>query len=173
MPTLLTRPLTVAALVSLLVGATATAAGAHGGEGSTPASELVRIAIAILEVHPAPDAAVDDKIHDAEDAEDQSEVRIDLVRQAGEALDRGDVATTKRLLEESVGGCPDNDVLDVADQSQRPPCVAPTHALALARRSVGGTSEVVLLIVAALFAIAGLGIIRHPFLRARHAGGDR
>ena len=53
----------------LLLGVAATAAAAHGGESSS-AEELVLTAIAILEVHPVPDAAVDDKILDAQEAKD-------------------------------------------------------------------------------------------------------
>jgi hypothetical protein len=166
------RPLVVVASVLVLLGVTATPAVAHGGESSS-AEELVLTAIAVLEVHPVPGAAVDDKIRDAQDAKDRSGVKMDLVRQAGGALVRGDVAATKRLLEQSVGACPDSDILYVNDQSEKPPCVAPTQALALARHSVGGTSEVVLLIVAGAFALAGFAIIRQPRLRVHRAGGVR
>ena len=161
------RPLAVVALVFGLLAVSATAAGAHGDEENTPASDLVRIAIAVLEVHPAPGAAVEDKIIDAQEATDKSDVDIALVKQAGEALARGDIAATKRLLEQSLGECPDADVLFVSDQSPKPPCVAPAHALAVARKSVGGTSEVIILIIAALLAIAGLVVLRNPFVR-RH-----
>jgi hypothetical protein len=148
-----------------LLGVTATAASAHGDEKNKPSADLVRIAIAILEVHPMPNAAVDDKIHDAEDAMDQSDVKMNLVKQAGQALDKGDVVATKRLLEESIGECPDNDILYVSDQSPKPPCVAPAHALAVSRKSVGGTSEVVILLIAGVLLLAGILVIRHPYVR--------
>lgn len=166
------RPVAVLASALLILGGTATAAGAHGGDSSS-AEELVLTAIAILEVHPALSAAVDDKIIDAQKAKDPSGVKMTLVRQAGTALERGDIAETKRLLEQSVGACPDNDILNVSDQSPKPPCVPPAHSLALARHSVGGTSELVLLILAGVLALAGLAIIRLPHLRARRAGSTR
>lgn len=152
-----------ASLVALT--ALAVPAGAHGEDLSTSAADLVRTAIAILEVHPSPSAGADDKIHDALDATDQAEVKVALVRQAAEALDKGDVARTQRLLESSIGECPDSDVLYVADQSPKPPCVAPVHALAVSRKSIGGTSEAIILAVAALLVIAGVLVIRHPFVR--------
>jgi hypothetical protein len=155
----------VVALAFGLLAVGATPAGAHGDEKNKPASDLVRIAIAVLEVHPAPDAAVEDKILDAQKAEDKSGVDIALVKQAGEALARGDMALTKRLLEKSLGECPDPDVLYVSDQPPKPPCIAPAHSLAEPRRSVGGTSEVIILIIAAVLAVAGLAVIRHPFVR--------
>jgi hypothetical protein len=156
---------TVLAVASWLVGVTASAASAHGDEKNKPSADLVRIAIAVLEVHPMPNAAVADKIHDAQDAMDQSDVKMDLVKQAGAALDKGDVVTTKRLLEASIGECPDNDVLYVSDQSPKPPCVAPAHALAVSRTAVGGTSEVLIVIIAVILFVAGLLVIRHPFVR--------
>ena len=159
------RALAALLLVSFGVGAGATAASAHGAEGNISAADLVRTAIAVLEVHPAPSAAVDDKIHDALDAKDQRDVDVALVTQAGEALDAGEVASAKALLERSIGECPDNDVLFVSDQSPTPPCVAPRHALAVARRSIGGTGEVVVLIIAALLVLAGVAVIRHPYVR--------
>ena len=159
------RPLAVVALVFGLLAVSATAASAHGDEENKPASDLVRIAIAVLEVHPAPGAAVEDKIIDAQAATDKSGVDIALVKQAAAALARGDVAATKRLLERSLGECPDADVLFVSDQSPKPPCVAPAHALEVARQSVGGTSEVIILVIAALLAIAGLVVVRNPLGR--------
>jgi hypothetical protein len=163
------RLLAVLVSVLLLLGGTASAAAAHGGESSS-AEELVLTAIAVLEVHPAPSAAVYDKILDAQEAKDASGVTMALVRQAGTALERGDITATKQLLEQSVGACPDNDILNVSDQPQKPPCVPPPHSLAIGRRSVGGTSEIVLLIIAGVLALAGLAIIRQPHLRSRRAG---
>jgi hypothetical protein len=125
----------------------------------------VRIAIAVLEVHPSPTAAGADKIHDAEDATDQRHVKMDLVKRAGTALENDDVATTKRLSEASIGECPDSDILYVNDQSPKPPCVAPAHALAVSRKAVGGTSEVVTLIIAVILVLAGMLVIRHPYVR--------
>jgi hypothetical protein len=116
-------------------------------------------------VHPAPEAAVEDKVVDAQEAEDRSGVRLALVKRAGEALDRHDVPQTIRLLEQSIGACPDADLLYVNDAPSRPPCAAPAHAFAIDRRAVGGTSEVVLLAVAAAVAILGIAVIRHPFVR--------
>ena len=116
---------------------------------------------------------MEDKIVDAQESDDKGDVRLDLVRRAGDALERGDVAVTKRLLEQSIGGCPDSEVLYVNDQSARPPCFAPAAALALSRSPVGGTQEVVLLIVAALLALVGVAIVRHPFVRTVRAGDDR
>src|SRR5438046_1656776 len=112
------RFLVVVASGLVLLGVAAMPAVAHGGESSS-AEELVLTAIAVLEVHPVPAAAVDDKIRDAQEAEDPSGVKVDLVRQARAALVRGDIAGTKRLLERSVGACPDSDILYVSDQSEK------------------------------------------------------
>ncbi len=158
----------------LVVGAvSATPAFAHGGATSESASEIVLEAIAILEVHPGPSAAVDDKVRDALAAEDQSGVQASFVRSAGSALARGDIAATRRLLEQAVGACPDADILYVADQRARPPCVAPAHAFTLSRRSVGGTSEVVILVIAGILAVGGVAIIRHPRVRTQAERGVR
>ena len=153
------------ALALVLVGATAGAAYGHGDEAGTSASELVQTAIAILEVHPAPAAAVADKIADAQAAEDQSGVDIALVKQAGEVLDRGDVAKAKALLERSVGVCPDADILYVSDQAAKPPCTVSVHELSQPRKAVGGTSEVVILVVAGILALLGVLTVTHPYVR--------
>jgi hypothetical protein len=166
----LVRSIVVLGSAVALFGATASAAGAHEGEAGIPSRELVQVAIAILEVHPVPEAAVEDKIADAQESEDQSGVKIALVKEAGEALERRDVAATKRLLEQSIGECPDADVLYVSDQPVRPPCVVSVHELAVSRRSVGGTSEVVLLVIAAVLSLAGVTVIRHPFVRKGRGG---
>jgi hypothetical protein len=163
----LARWVVILGLVIAYVGATATTASAHGDEKNKPSADLVRIAIAILEVHPSPSAAVDDKIHDAEVATDKADVKLALVQQAKAALERGDVAATKSLLEQSIGECPDPDVLYVSDQSPKPPCIAPAHSLAVARKAVGGASEIVILIIAAALALGGIVVIRHPFVRRR------
>jgi hypothetical protein len=164
------RAFAVVTIAFMIVGSSGTVAGAHGDEKNTPAADLVRIAIAILEVHPAPGPAVEDKIHDAQEATDQRHVDLQLVKQAGDALATGDIPTTKSLLEASIGGCPDDDVLYVSDQSPRPPCVAPAHALAVSRSSIGGTSEVIILILAGVLAIGGFAVIRHPFVRGHRRG---
>lgn len=165
------RSLGVIALVLVASVAPASPAFAHGGEADLSASELLLEAMAILEVHPAPSAAVEDKINDAMNAKDQKEVRVALLRPALTALGRGDVAVTKRLLEQAVGACPDADILYITDQRARPPCVAPAHAVTIARRSVGGTSEVVILVVAAVLLLAGVAIIRHPRVRMQSERG--
>ena len=148
-----------------LVAATGPAAYAHGGEAGVSASELVLTALAVLEVHPAPAAAVEDKIADAQEAEDQEGVDIALVKQAGEALDRGDIAQTRALLERSVGECPDADILYVSDQPEKPPCTVSAHELTQPRKAVGGTSEIVILVVAAILAAIGMLITTHPYVR--------
>jgi hypothetical protein len=164
-PTTFGRAVGMVAVALGLVAVMAVPASAHGGE-SDSAEELVLTAIAILEVHPTPGAAVEDKINDAQEAKDLSGVRMNLVRAAGDTLHLGDVATTKRLLEQSVGACPDADILYVSDQDAKPPCVAPAHSGVIDRRALGGTTEVVLLIVAGLLALAGVAIVRHPRVRS-------
>ena len=146
---------------------------AHGGEADLTASELLLEAMAILEVHPAPSVAVEDKINDALDAKDQKAVRMELLRPALTALGRGEIAATRRLLEQAVGACPDADILYITDQRARPPCVAPAHAVTVARRSVGGTSEVVILVLAAVLFLVGVTIVRHPRIRMRSERGAR
>ena len=166
------RAATAAVMVIGLVGVMAMPASAHGGE-SNSAEELVLTAIAILEVHPTPGAAVEDKVNDAQEAKDPSGVRLNLVRAAGDALHRGDVVATKRLLEQAVGACPDEDILYVSDQNAKPPCVAPAHSGVIDRRAVGGTSEIVLLVVAGLFALAGVAIVRYPRVRTSQGAASR
>lgn len=164
------------ALVALALVASAafpTAAFAHGGATNASASELLLEAIAILEVHPAPSVAVEDKINDALAAKDQQAVRVKLLRPALGALGRGQVAATQRLLEQAVGACPDADILYVSDQRARPPCVAPAHAVAVADRSVGGASEVAILVIAAGLFLVGWAIIRHPKVRMSQPRGTR
>ena len=153
------------ALALTIVAGTGAVASAHGGEGGVSASELVLTALAVLEVHPAPAAAVEDKIADAQEAENKSGVDLALVEQAGEALDRGDVARAKTLLERSVGECPDADILYVSDQPDAPPCTVSAHELSQTRKAVGGTSEIAILVVAATLAFVGIVIIRHPYVR--------
>ena len=160
------------AIALCLVVTVAGSASAHSGE-SASAEELVLTAIAILEVHPTPGAAVEDKINDAQVATDPSGVRMRLVRAAGDALHRGDIVDTKRLLDQSVGACPDNDILYVSDQNTKPPCVPPAHSGVIDRRPVGGTSEIVLLIVAGLLALTGAAIVRHPRVRASEKAASR
>lgn len=152
-------------MLGLLTSLSGTAnAGAHGGEAEGSASELVLQALAVLEVHPAPAAAVTDKLQEALDASDQQGVRRERLVAAGQALERGDIRGTKEQLEAAVGECPDADILYVSRQPARPPCTVASSALVHPRRAIGGTAEVVILVIAAGLALAGVAIVRHRYV---------
>lgn len=79
------------------------AALAHGADGSDMSLVLVRQAIAYIVNTPGNMDATTDKINDATEAEDQSEVKIPLVEQAKQTLDSGDMHKVRALLEQAIG----------------------------------------------------------------------
>ena len=88
-------------LVTMLAGPRPAAADEPGE--STVASELVRQAIALIVNTPGDMEAIEDKIGDALEVDDQEGVDVALVRQAAEALEAGDLHEARSLLEGSIG----------------------------------------------------------------------
>ena len=88
-----------------LVVAASPAAG-HEDEKATKASTLVRQAIALIVNTPDDTMAIEDKINDAVESDDPEGVEIDLVRQAKDALDAGDIHRVRALLEVAIGAQP-------------------------------------------------------------------
>lgn len=98
--------------VVLLAGARPVNADEPGE--STVASELVRQAIALIVNTPDDMETIEDKVGDALEVANQVGVDIDLVRQAGDALEQGDLHTARALLERSIGARPHLGATDVA-----------------------------------------------------------
>ena len=154
------------ALVSL-----ASPAMAHEGEESIPAITNVQEGIAILAEHPGsfPTAEVIDhamdKVGDALESEDTSGVLLDLVQQAKDALDAGNIDEALTLLERSIGACPGAPVIEPENAPRTPPplsspCPSVAHIQALDRSPIGGAKEPVLIAVGAVLILAGLGLAR-------------
>lgn len=106
------RVLLAAVLMTVPAGAGSAAADEPGE--STVASELVRQAIALIVNSPGNMAAIEDKVGDALEVEDQQGVDIALVRRAVEALDAEDLHGARTLLERSIGARPHLGSTDVA-----------------------------------------------------------
>ena len=103
----------VAAVLIMVVSGMSPAAADEPGE-STVASELVRQAIALIVSTPGNMEAIEDKIGDALEVEDQEGVDIALVRRAAEALEDEDLHEARALLERSIGARPHLGATDVA-----------------------------------------------------------
>lgn len=114
---LLLAALTTAALVGAVP-----AAADEPGE-STVAHHLVREAIALIVNTPGDMDAVQEKVRDALEVENQEGVDIALVRQADEALAAGDMHEARALLERSIGARPHmgaSDVAPIGEVSEHP-----------------------------------------------------
>ena len=105
--------LVVVAVLITVLSAVSPAAADEPGE-STVASELVRQAIALIVSTPGSMEAIEDKVGDALEVENQEGVDIALVRRAAEALETGDLHETRALLERSIGARPHFGATDVA-----------------------------------------------------------
>jgi hypothetical protein len=90
-------------VAAALVPFGAVPAAAHGDGESEEAGTLVRQAIALTVNTPDDTMAIEDKIVDATEAEDQEGVDIELVDRAKDALDAGDMHRVRALLEVSIG----------------------------------------------------------------------
>jgi hypothetical protein len=146
-------------------------AAAHEGEESVPPITNVQEGIAILAEHQGsfpPAEVIDhamDKVGDALESEDASGVLLDLVQQAQDALDAGQIDEALILLERSIGACPGAPVIEPQDAPRTPPslsspCPSVAHILPLDRSPVGGTEEPVLIAVGAVLILTGLGLAR-------------
>ncbi len=105
--------LVVAALSVVLLTGAGPAAADEPGE-STVARELVRQAIALIVNTPGNMEAIEEKVGDALEVDDQEGVDIALVRRADDALDAEDLHEARSLLEESIGARPHLGATDVA-----------------------------------------------------------
>lgn len=93
---------------------------AHEGEGVS-AREGVLQAIAYLVSSPGDMEAVEEKIADAQEAEDTSGVDLTLVRRAESALVDGDMMLARALLQRAVGAGTDMSGADMRPILQVPP----------------------------------------------------
>ena len=101
----------ITALFAMLLALAMPAAADAPGE-SDESAQLVREAIALIVNTPGNMDAVDEKIVDAEKAPKQDGVDLDIVRQAGVALQRGDMHQARLLLERSIGAQPHRGASD-------------------------------------------------------------
>jgi hypothetical protein len=106
----------------LLAGLVAPAsASAHGAGESDESLMLVRQAIAYLVNKPGDMEHVEDKINDALEAPHKEGVNLVLVKQAKDALDAGDMAQVRQLLEKSIGARPYTGSQDPVQIGKVPP----------------------------------------------------
>jgi hypothetical protein len=92
-----------ALVAALLLAAAPAPAWAHGDEESMPAYDLVRQAIALIVNTPDDHEAIEDKVNDALEAEDTSQVKLPLVEQAKEAFEADDMHQVRSKLEAAIG----------------------------------------------------------------------
>src|SRR5512132_4673471 len=121
-------------LLGGLVGAFLAAAAvtaptlAHEGEEDVPARTQVQTAVAILRTQPEQMDLAADRINDATEAKDKEGVDVDRVEQAKKTLEAGDMAKTELLLEQALGGCPGEPVVNptkVRAKLPQTPCPTP------------------------------------------------
>jgi hypothetical protein len=94
----------LAALVVVAIAATAPGvAWGHGGEDTERAYDLTRQAIALIVNTPDDMDAIEDKVNDAIEAKNASDVQIPLVEQAKATMEAGDMHQTRTLLEKAIG----------------------------------------------------------------------
>ena len=146
------------------------AALAHEGEEETSAKELVLQGIALLRGQPDQSEAIEDKMHDALEAEDASGVELSLVERADEAFEGGDLHEARDLLEEAVGAAPHRVVEDPGKgvRSPAPESEEETEAAAVLHeqeisgglRGPEGTVDWTLVVLAGLLGIVGLALAR-------------
>jgi hypothetical protein len=104
-----------------------------------------------------------DRINDATEAEDKDGVDIDRVEQAKKTLEAGDMAKTELLLEQALGGCPGEPVVNpsqVRAKLPQKPCPTPAHELALGRVPIGGAAKPALITIGAVLVVGGLVLVR-------------
>jgi hypothetical protein len=164
----------VAALVALAVVLVSTApVFAQGSGESGKAGDLVRQAIAHIVHDPTNTMAAAEKINDAKNAADTEGVDMDLVAQAGAALERGDVHQARTLLERSIGARPHLSGDDPLPIGQTRPLATGaetginvvTDPLAPHRGMTGGDWAA----LAGLVAVGALGVYLALRFRPHHA----
>jgi hypothetical protein len=100
------RRMAAGAVMLLLLVALAPPARADEPGESDEASMLVRQGIALIVNTPDDMEGIEDKIKDAQEVKNQEGVKIELVEQAGEALEQNDMHRVRSLLEQSIGARP-------------------------------------------------------------------
>ncbi len=100
------RRVAAGALVLPLLVALALPALADEPGESDEASVLVRQGIALIVNTPDDMEGIEDKIKDAQEVQNKEGVKIELVEQAGEAFEQGDMHRARSLLEQSIGARP-------------------------------------------------------------------
>ena len=154
------RPLVCSLVLAWLgVASFAAPASAHEGEEEVPARTQVAVADALLRTQPEQMDLAADRINDALEAEDHEGVDLGRVKQAKDTLDAGDTAKTELLLEQALGACPGQPVVNPAGvraKLPQTPCPTPAHELALGRVPLHGTAKPVLLTIGAVLALGGL-----------------
>jgi len=157
------RSVVAVAAITLALGPTS-AALAHEGEEEIPALELTQQAIAIIRSQPELMDEIEDRIGDALESEDTDGVDLAKVEQAQEAFEDGDLEQTELLLEQAIGSCPGQPVVEPEGiRTPAPissPCPAPERLTALDRIPVGGPARPVLLGLAAVAIVGGLFLVR-------------
>jgi hypothetical protein len=149
-------------LVGVFLAVTAPAL-AHEGEEEVPARTQVQTAVAILRTQPEQLDLAADRINDATEAEDKDGVDIDRVEQAKKTLEAGDMAKTELLLEQALGACPGEPVVNpskVRAKLPQKPCPTPAHELALGRVPIGGAAKPALVAIGAVLVVGGLVLTR-------------
>jgi len=106
-----------------------------------------------------------DKVKDAQESEVTRGVNVDLVAGAQRALEGEDVDRALTLLERSIGACPGAPVIEPENAPRTPPtltspCPSVPHLQALNRSPVGGAKAPILITLAAVLILAGLGLAR-------------
>ncbi|MCH7229428.1 hypothetical protein L0U85_00915 [Glycomyces sp. L485] len=156
---------TLAALV--VIGLSSGEAFAHGGESDTPASaaDLVEQTIALMVNTPDDHESVTHRLEEALEAEDTGGADMDLVAQAAEALDEGDMGRARELLEGAIGmgSMMQEDPSPTPDEEDAEPTPAPEESeppLVLEEfrpsRSLDGGDWVLLAASAAAVAVGAL-----------------
>ncbi len=92
-----------ALVAALLLAVAPSPAWAHGDEESQRAYDLVRQAIALIVNTPGNHEAIEDKVNDALEAKDTSQVKLPLVEQAKQALEADDMHQVRARLEAAIG----------------------------------------------------------------------
>src|SRR6266545_2677869 len=100
------KSILVFALALFAVLTVASPAAADEPGESDESAQLVREAIALIVNTPGEMDGIEDKIVDAQEAPNQDDVDLDLVADAEEAFEAGDMHEVRSLLERSIGAQP-------------------------------------------------------------------
>lgn len=125
------RSILVLVFLGLWTVVLSAAALAHEKDKDVPARTLILQAIALLRGQPDQVAAIEDKMHDAFEADDTEGVDLDLVRQADEAFEEGDLHRAWDLLEMAIGVEPHRVVVEPSPGVTEPPAPAPPGQVVL------------------------------------------